>query len=276
MTNQEIKALISLLEDDDNEILTHVEERLGALGETVIPMLEDEWASNLNPKLQNRIESLIKRLQLDAVSLRLQEWVDNYQNDLLRGMWAIASYQYPTLSLEDLRKDFEQIYYEVWRKFQPDLAPSDEVRMLNAIIFGDLQFGANNQNFHSPGNSMINVVLKSRKGNPIALCIVYMLIAQKLGMPVFGVNLPNLFVLTYKSPDKTFYINAFSRGLIFSRSEIDSYIAQLHLPQKEMFYEPCTNLDIVKRVLRNLMLSFEQLGERNEIADLEKLMRILI
>ncbi len=276
MTNQEIKALISLLEDDDNEILTHVEDKLSALGETAIPFLEDEWASNLNPKLQNRIESLIKRLQLDAVSLRLQEWVDNYQNDLLRGMWAIASYKYPTLSLEDLRKDFEQIYYEVWRKFQPDLAPSDEVRMLNAIIFGDLQFGANNQSFHSPSNSMINVVLESRKGNPIALCIVYMLIAQKLGMPVFGVNLPNLFVLTYKSPDKIFYINAFSRGLIFSRSEIDSYIAQLHLPQKEMFYEPCTNLDIVKRVLRNLMLSFEQLGERNEIADLEKLMRILI
>ncbi len=276
MTNQEIKALISLLEDDDNEILTHVEDKLSALGELAIPFLEDEWASNLNPKLQNRIESLIKRLQLDAVSLRLQEWVDNYQNDLLRGMWAIASYQYPTLSLEDLRKDFEQIYYEVWRKFQPDLAPSDEVRMLNAIIFGYLQFGANNQNFHSPSNSMINVVLETRKGNPIALCIVYMLIAQKLGMPVFGVNLPNLFVLTYKSPDKTFYINAFSRGLIFSRGEIDSYIAQLNLPQKEIFYEPCTNLDIVKRVLRNLMLSFEQLGERNEIADLEKLMRILI
>ena len=276
MTNQEIKALISLLEDDDNEILIHVEEKLSALGEAAIPFLEDEWASNLNPKLQGRIEQLIKRLQLDAVSVRLQEWVESYQNDLLRGMWAIASYQYPTLSLEDLRKDFEQIYYEVWRKFKPDLLPLDEVRMLNAIIFGDLQFGANTQNFHSPSNSMINVVLAGRKGNPIALCIVYLLIAQKLGMPVFGVNLPNLFVLTYKSPDKTFYINAFSRGLIFSRGEIDSYIAQLNLPQKEMFYEPCSNLDIVKRVLRNLMLSFEQLGERNEITDLENLMKILI
>ena len=276
MTNQEIKALISLLEDDDNEILIHVEEKLSALGEAAIPFLEDEWASNLNPKLQGRIEQLIKRLQLDAVSVRLQEWVESYQNDLLRGMWAIASYQYPTLSLEDLRKDFEQIYYEVWRKFKPDLLPLDEVRMLNAIIFGDLQFGANTQNFHSPSNSMINVVLAGRKGNPIALCIVYLLIAQKLGMPVFGVNLPNLFVLTYKSPDKTFYINAFSRGLIFSRGEIDSYIAQLNLPQKEMFYEPCSNLDIVKRVLRNLMLSFEQLGERSEIADLEKFMKILL
>ena len=62
---------------------------------------------------------------------------------------------------------------------------------------------------------MINAVLESKKGNPISMCVVYMLIAQKLKLPVYGVNLPSLFVLTYKKGDEQFYINAFNKGLNF-------------------------------------------------------------
>ncbi len=65
---------------------------------------------------------------------------------------------------------------------------------------------------------MINQVLESKKGNPISLAAVYMLIAQKLKLPIFGVNLPNLFVLIYKSEELNFYINVFNRGVIFSKT----------------------------------------------------------
>jgi regulator of sirC expression with transglutaminase-like and TPR domain len=122
---------------------------------------------------------------------------------------------------------------------------------------------------------MINVVLESKKGNPIALCVIYMLIAQKLKMPVYGVNLPNLFILTYKSEETQFYINVFNRGLIFTRQDIDEYINNLNLASNPIFYEPADNIEIVKRVLRNLMVSFEKLGEHIKTEEVQLLLNSL-
>src|SRR5690606_20064043 len=136
------------------------------------------------------------------------------------------------------------------------------IKIINSVLFGKLKFGANSKNFHSPGNSLINVVLETKKGNPISLCVVYMLVAQKLKLPVSGVNLPNLFILTYKDDKSTqFYINAFNRGLIFSRKDIENYISELHLTPQNSFFEGCSNIDIIRRVLRNLIMSFDKMGE---------------
>jgi regulator of sirC expression with transglutaminase-like and TPR domain len=92
-------------------------------------------------------------------------------------------------------------------------------------------------------------------------------------MPVYGVNLPNLFVLTYKSERTQFYINVFNRGIIFSKTDIDHYIAQLNIKSKDIFYQPCTNLEIVQRVLRNLILSYEKTSEQDKIREIEKILK---
>jgi regulator of sirC expression with transglutaminase-like and TPR domain len=143
---------------------------------------------------------------------------------------------------------------------------------VNSVLFGKLKFGANSKNFHSPGNSMINVVLETHKGNPITLCIIYMLVAKKLKMPIQGVNLPNLFVLLYKDPQLNFYINAFNRGLIFSRQDIENYIHEIHLVPQKSFFEPCTHLEIIQRVLRNLIMSFEKIGEHAKAEEVKLLL----
>ena len=122
---------------------------------------------------------------------------------------------------------------------------------------------------------MINIVLESHKGNPISLCIVYMLVAHRLKMPVYGINLPNIFVLTYKNEETQFYINAFNRGLVFSKSEIDNYIAQLNIPATDRFYHPCSNLEIIQRVIRNLVTAFEKLNEDQKAKELKELLKVL-
>lgn len=119
---------------------------------------------------------------------------------------------------------------------------------------------------------MISVVLESKRGNPITLCVIYMIIAQKLGMPVYGVNLPNLFVLTFKQGNIQFYINVFNRGIIFSKTDIEHYITQLKLKQNKTFYEPCSNQDIVQRVLRNMILSYEKSGDSDRSQELERVL----
>ncbi len=272
MQDSELKALISLLEDEDQQISSHVEEKILSLGKQAIPFLEQEWESNLNPHVQARIEELIHTLQYELLKERLKEWYRSSDQDLLMGMWILATYQYPDLELEKLKQDLEQIYYDTWLEFRPDLYPYDQVKVINSVLFGKLKFGANTKNFHSPGNSMINIVLESRKGNPITLCVIYMLVAQKLKLPISGVNLPNLFILTYKDDNHQFYINAFNRGLIFSKQDIENYINELHLVPQTSFYEPCTSLEIIRRALRNMVQAFEKIGEHAKAEEVKLLL----
>jgi regulator of sirC expression with transglutaminase-like and TPR domain len=272
MTENELKALVSLLDDDDKQITAHVEEKILSLGTEAIPFLEKEWESNLNPSVQSRIEELIHTLQYELVKERLKRWYESKEQDLLTGMWIVATYQYPDIELEKLKHELEQIYYDTWLEFRPDLYAYDQVKVLNSVIFNKLKFGANTKNFHSPGNSMMNVVLETKKGNPITLCVIYMLVAQKLKLPVFGVNLPNLFILTYKDENHQFYINAFNRGLIFSKQDIENYINELHLVPQTSFFEPCTNVDVIRRALRNLTMSFEKMGEHAKAEEVKMLL----
>jgi regulator of sirC expression with transglutaminase-like and TPR domain len=275
MDDNKIKALISLLDDEDIEIVSQIEREIISIGESIIPYLESEWEHNFNPVVQKRIEELIHTLHFDLLKGRLTKWKEEGAQDLLEGMWLIATFQYPDLLFSKLKSDIEQIYYETWLELKNDLLPFDQVKTLNNVLFGNLKFSANTKNFHSPSNSMLNIVLETKKGNPISLCVIYMLVAQKLKMPVYGVNLPNLFILTYKSNETQFYINAFNKGLIFSKADIDNYISHLNLSPLDIFYEPCSNLDILKRVLRNLIVSFEKVGDSSKVEEVKTLLRTI-
>lgn len=275
MEEREIKALISLLDDEDTQVSGHVEDRLRTLGPAAIPWLEREWESNLNPAVQQRIENLIHDLQSDVLRQRLTDWYENPERDLLTGMWIVATIQYPDLELDKLRQMLDQIYYEVWPDFQAGQSAHERIRTINSVFFQKLRFGPNTKNFHSPGNSMINIVLDSRRGNPITLCVIYLLVAWRLKLPVHGVNMPNMFMLLYRDSSGEFYINVFNRGLIFTRQDLENYIHEIQLTPRPSFFEPCRSEDIVRRALRNLVVAFDKIGEHARAEEVKELLLVI-
>ena len=68
-----------------------------------------------------------------------------------------------------------------------------------------------------------------------------------------------------------FYVNPFSKGLIFQQKDIDSFLKQLNVEPENKYYLPCSNLDILKRVLNNLVYSFEKLGYIEKVEELKSL-----
>lgn len=273
MKKKELKALVSLLED--KSLRDEIEKKILDLGTEAIPFLEEEWENSFDPDLQSYLEEIVHKLQFVLVKERLVEWKQSESDNLLKGLWIIAAYQYPDLTLEELQQDLEQLYYEVWLEHKPDTHVYDQIKFINSVLFSKLKFRANTKNFHAPANSMINVVMQTKKGNPLSLSVIYMLIAQKLGLPVYGVNLPNMFILTYKSEELQFYINSFNRGLIFSKEDIDSYITQINLAPRPIYYEPCSHTDIIIRSLRNLTISFEKLDDHAKAEEIKEMLTLM-
>ncbi len=275
LSPSQLDALISLLDDSDWEVKQHVREKLVGLGAAVIPVLEQKWEESFNPVLQKELEDLVHDLQFGLVKQRLKDWKNSEKQDLLEGLWILNTYQYPDLELETLQAAIHQLYVEAWTFFAPDLQPLDQVKILNHVFFKQHQFSGNTKNFHSPSNSMLSMVLESKKGNPISLCSLYLLVGKKLGLPIYGVNLPNLFVLIYSQGETSFYINTFNKGVIFTRADLSNYLEQLKIEPQPTFFDPCSHLAIVMRFLKNLATAFEKLGETNKVEEVQELMQLL-
>ncbi|MCK6639772.1 MAG: transglutaminase-like domain-containing protein [Bacteroidia bacterium] len=283
MDKTEIHALISLLDDPDEKVYHQIREKLLSLGIEVIPELESAWENSFDTVLQQRIEGIIQRIQSESLVRAFKRWALPDEQDLLTGALLVARSQYPDLNEGLIRKHLDQIKQDIWLELNNNLTALEKVRVINHILFDVHNFSGNTANFHAPQNSYINNVLETKKGNQVSLSVIYAVIAQDLRIPIYGVNLPEHFVLAYvdqnvkQIPGMTdvdsvlFYINPFSRGSVVSKKEIEAFIRQQRLEAQPEFFAPCSNLTIIRRLLNNLMASYEKLGYPNKVDELRVL-----
>jgi regulator of sirC expression with transglutaminase-like and TPR domain len=146
------------------------------------------------------------------------------------------------------------------------------------------KFEGNRINLYAPANQYINTVLETRKGSPLTLGILYLILAQRLRLPIQGVNLPQHFILAYttelyhpgkETADVLFYINPFNKGAVFTRREIDLFIRQMQLKPQPSFFSPCTNVDIMQRLVSNMILTYTQLGNAEKVEELNTLLELM-
>ena len=283
-----IKAMIRLLDDPDNEIFAHISSELVAIGRDVVPILEEAWSGAFDPLLQERIETIVHKIQFDGLKSDLANWASSGATDLLTGTLLIARYQYPDLDEEKIRSILNKIRKDIWLELNEHMTPQEQILVINKVLFENHGFAGNTANFHAPQNSFINTVLESKKGNPLLLSIIYSILSQQLDIPVYGVNLPEHFILAYQdirgnSPVEytypeagiLFYINAFSKGNIFGKHDIDIFLKKLDLKYNRIFYEPCSNIDMIRRLLRNLAFSWQKLGEPDKVSEINELLECL-
>lgn len=282
MDKTEVNALISLLDDPDEHVYMQIRDKLLSMGFEVIPALESAWENSFDTILQQRIEGIIHKIQSDSLVRAIKEWSLPENQDLLTGALLIARSQYPDINETQVRKHVEQIKQDIWLELNNNLTALEKVRVINHILFDVHNFSGNTSNFHAPQNSYINNVLESKKGNQVSLSIIYAVIAQDLRIPIYGVNLPEHFILAYvdqasgqpatNDQDRVlFYINPFSRGSVVSKKEIEAFVRQQRLEPKPEFFAPCSNLSIIRRLLNNLMASYEKLGYPNKVEELRVL-----
>jgi regulator of sirC expression with transglutaminase-like and TPR domain len=296
MNESELRSLVALLDDNDPEVLLHVEQKLLTLGKQIIPILEEEWGELKDLYHQQRLENIIHQIQLNELLEEFLDWQKSKDQDLLHGVYLVCKYRFPDYDKQHLINLIEKLRLDVWLEMNFELSPFEKVRFMNFILYQVHGFKGNVENYHDPANSFINQVLETKKGNPILLASIYILVAQRLNIPIFGVNLPQHFVLAYleefgksnvemrfneieemldKSGKILFYINAFNGGSIFSKTNLIQFLQQVKITVNNDFLVPCTNLDIIKRILRNLASAYEKLNKTNKQQEVLKLLYAL-
>ncbi|NLX71957.1 MAG: hypothetical protein GXY94_01445 [Bacteroidales bacterium] len=287
MDRNKVQALISLLDDPSDEIFATVEGELLKEEVDIVPDLEKAWETTADAIYQRRLENLIHTLQFKDVKARLRSWLTVSEDELLYGAYLVAKYQYPDLKYEDVNNKINLIRKDVWLELNDHLTALEKVRIINHIFFDVHGFTRNNTNFMAAQNSLICDVLDTRKGNPVSLSVIYSVIAQRSGVPIYGVNLPKNFVMAYldeggdlASVNKgeeisvLFYINAINKGAVLGRKEIEFFVRQQKLEPSVSYYLPCSNKDIVQRMLNNLVYAFENSNQHEKVEEVKELLSL--
>ncbi len=286
MPENELNALIALLDDPDKEVFNAVSESIIKHGSSIVSLLEKTWETSNNELTQKRIESIIHSIQLNNTIENLTKWVDAGANDLLEGAYFLSLYQYPDIQFSAIEKAIEKIRKDVWLELKENLTALEKVKILNHIFYDIHGFTGNTTNFFAPQNQFINQVIETKNGGPIMLAILYSTVAQKLGLPIYSVNLPKNFILAYKDRFKTstsdnpkdsilFYINPFNKGAVLGRREIEHFLNQQNIDPKDDFFLPCSNQVSIAQLISSLMYSYEKLGNHSKTADLSLILKII-
>jgi len=284
---KELSALIRLLDDPDSTVFDKIRDKIYSYGSQAIPVLEDAWENSFDNTIQQRIENIIHSLQMDDLYRELHTWTHTGASDLLKGHLLISRHQYPDLDEAKIREQVNQIKQDVWLEINNNLTSLEKIKVLNHIMYDVHGFTSNKANIHSPQNSYINTLLESKKGNPLSLGILYIALARNLEIPVFGVNLPQHFILAYANEviekdqravdehDILFYINPFNKGAVFTKREIDLFIKQLNIDPDKSHFLPCSNVTIIKRLIKNLIFAYDKTGYPEKINVLKWLEKAL-
>jgi regulator of sirC expression with transglutaminase-like and TPR domain len=290
---KELSNLIYLLDDTDEEVVEQVESKILSFGHEAISFLEQASLNEQEAVRLKRMNGIIRELKKTEILRDLQLWQRHESEDLLKGLLILERIEFPYTNVKEIYQQLDKIRLDAWLEFNYELTSFEQIKVLNYVFFKVHKFKGNTENYHGIQNSFISKVLENRTGNPVLLGVVYSLIAQRLNIPVFGVNLPQHFVLGYKSfegleiiksfneessipadddSDIMFYINPFTDGLILNGESLRSFLKQLKIDPKPEYFSVCSNVEIIKRILRNLLFSYEKEKQLDKSAIVKKLL----
>ena len=173
---------------------------------------------------------------------------------------SLAQDEYPELDVQSVLDDVDQLVARVKRRLPQDAAPLQKLRILNQFFFNDLGFGGNVNDYYDPDNSFIQVLLRTRRGIPISLAVLWMELAQGLGLSVRGVGFPGHFMVKVNLPMGQAVIDPVS-GRSLGREELaekldpfrrrTGMVDEFEVPLG-LYLQAALPREIIARMLRNL------------------------
>jgi regulator of sirC expression with transglutaminase-like and TPR domain len=211
---------------------------------------------------------------IETLSVFVGPEVEDEKIDLIRAALMIARGEYPDLDIETYAGRVEELARRV-AALAPDLHPQGTLRALKHVLFEELKLRGNREDYYDPRNSFLNDVLDRGLGIPITLSIVYMEVARRVGLHLFGVGLPGHFLLKrYNEDGQEMLIDCFNRGDVVSRQDCQSKLDEIYSGEMKMRPEslhPISRRQILMRMLNNLKtvyLSTRNFRKALAIADL--------
>lgn len=181
--------------------------------------------------------------------------------DLGHASLLIAREEYADLDVGRYLGRLDEMAEQIARRLKGREGITSRIAHLNRLLFDELGFRGNREDYDDPRNSFLNDVLDRRVGIPITLSIVYLEVGRRIGCPLAGVSFPGHFLVRSTGLDapQDVVVDPFNRGRILSEDECRTLLREMYgdtIPFSPDLLRRAPNLDILRRMITNLKLSY--------------------
>jgi regulator of sirC expression with transglutaminase-like and TPR domain len=260
----ELSALLSLLDDDNDIVQDRVSKRLRELGANVVPAIEHEMAET-SGFARERARAILTRIRQDGIVDRFAEIAAEPEFDLEMGAFLLAETRFPDLDPEGYRAWLDEKAAQVRAEIPADLPADQAVGRLARVLFGDDGLKGNSEVYYDPDNSYINRVIDRKLGIPILLSVIALLVGRRAGLNVAGIGMPGHFLAALTRDSQRVLFDPFHDGRITTEEECRARLDEAGVQWKESYLDPLPNRLTMFRMLVNLILIYQHSGDTGQV-----------
>ncbi len=271
LSESQKSALLKLLADDDPAIYRSIRHRILSFGPGAAEWLRPHQLSR-DPTLRRRAQEIVGHLESQVADDRFLGFClqQGEELDLEQGAWLLAQTRYPEINVEAYRALLDSFADDVRERLQRNSSKQETLEQLNSHLFQELGFAGNKETYYDPENSYLNRVVDRRTGNPINLCLVYLLLARRLRLPVAGIGLPGHFICRFQSSSAEHYIDPFNRGKLLTKADCIQYLLQSNYKVRDDYLAPVSPRRMLLRVCGNLHQIYLHLEKADSATRLQR------
>ena len=264
-------ALLTLLTDEDPIVYQTVRERILSCGPPAAEWLRPHTMSD-DPALRRRARQIVLHFDRQAADDHFLAFCLRHgeEFDLEQAAWLFALTQYPSINVEAYQAMLEGYANELQERLDPTAKPQQKLSIINQYLFGELGFAGNEENYYDPENSYLNRVIDQRTGNPINLCLLYLVLARRLQLPVIGIGMPGHFICRYQSTAVEIYFDPFNRGKFLTKADCVQYLTDANCGLREDYLAPVSARRLLLRICSNLHQVYQRLEQAVEAMRLQR------
>jgi regulator of sirC expression with transglutaminase-like and TPR domain len=178
------------------------------------------------------------------------------------GCWLLARTRYPELDKAAYQVRLDEMARELRERLTGRETPRATIEVCNRHLYQTLGFRGNRQDYHDPDNSYLNRVLDRRLGIPISLGALYLALARRLRLPLYGVNMPGHFILAWRSRAAQFFVDPFNEGRLLTEADCREYCEQMGLEFRPQSLGIASVRQILRRTCHNLRTIYAASDEK--------------
>src|SRR6185312_1491386 len=271
LSESQRKALVNLLGDDDPAIYQTVREKILSFGEDAGEWLRPYRLSD-DPVLRRRAREIVQHFDRQEADTWFLAFCLKHgeEFDLEEGIWLLALTEYPDINVEAYRALLDNFAAEIRERIDFSETDKEILGTINNYVFDELGFSGDEENYYDPQNSYLNRVVDRRRGNPINLSLLYLLLARRLELPVAGIGLPGHFVCRFQSTSEEIYIDPFHHGKFLTKADCIQYLVSGSHGLQDEFLSPVSTRRILMRICSNLHQIYSQMELTEETTRLQR------
>ncbi|HPX79914.1 MAG: hypothetical protein GX281_03695 [Bacteroidales bacterium] len=275
--DKEILDLLPLLDDPDTYVQEALYTHLIAMGTPALEQLESIRKEGGMEEGVYAIEKMIETLREGLKFEKLEQWIAHPEEDLLAGLCLIQDILTEDVDLQSLREIMMECVTEVLLEIRDDQTIMENVKLFNHVFFNRLHFFTIDPMFSQPKNTFIHEVLNKRKGSPVAVGFIYLMLAYQTGVRIGGRLFKGGFLPAVLDRDGNvlFYVNVFKNGLLFPHRELEVFLKDMNLQIPVESFRDAQPEDLAQIYAETLLFSFSALEKESYANEISKLTRIL-